>query len=85
MSKTVIGFWIGALFVISADISHAVARAGFQTDQFVRMIERRLSGDAHFAVAPGVTVTTPECGCTIRYLGTKIDGHIYAVYLDKMD
>ena len=78
-------FVLGALFVISADISHAVARAGFQTDQFVRMIERRLSGDAHMNIGPGVMVSSPECGCTIKYLGTKIEGHVYAVYLDKMD
>lgn len=66
-------------------LSHATAAYGFRTDPFVRMIERKLSGDTHVQIGPGTTVTSSECGCTIKYLGTKISGHVYEVYLDKLD
>ena len=73
------------IILLAGMIVYANAATGVRTDPFVRMIERRLSGDAHMNIGPGVMVSSPECGCTIKYLGTKIEGHVYAVYLDKMD
>jgi hypothetical protein len=77
--------FVFAVFVMLAFGFGAHAAVGYSTDSFVRMIERKLSGDAHIQIGPGTTVTSPECGCSVKYLGTKINGHVYAVYLDKLD
>ena len=35
--------------------------------------------------APGTSHVVPECGCTFRYVGTKIEGTDYFVHFKKMD
>ncbi len=46
---------------------------------FVNAMER------HFQVYPGQTKVWPECGCTIRYVGTTVHGNRYTVTIDKLD
>jgi hypothetical protein len=66
-------------------LSGAHASTGFRTDPFVHLIESQISGASHVAIGPGTTVTIPQCQCSVKYLGTKIEGHLYMVYLDKLD
>ncbi len=54
-------------------------RAAFASDSFVRLIEARQG------IYPGQTKVLPECSCTVRYLGTKINGRVYSVILEKLD
>ncbi len=71
---------VAAVIILLAGMMvYANAASGFGTDAFVRMIEQRQG------MYPGGTKVLPDCGCTIKYLGTKIEGHVYAVYLDKLD
>lgn len=53
-----------------------VARAN---DGMVSLLER------HFQIMPGSTRVLPECGCTVRYLGTSVHGRRYTVVLEKLD
>ncbi len=46
---------------------------------FVNAMER------HFQVYPGQTKVWPECGCTIRYVGTTVHGNRYTITIDKLD
>ena len=48
-------------------------------DAFVRMLEAREG------MYPGRTRVIPECGCTVRYLGTRVNGRVYSVELEKLD
>lgn len=79
-------FWfyvVVGLILIAAGwlvyLSSARAESGFRTDPLVKIIEQEQG------LSPGGTRILPECGCTVRYLGTKIQGHVYMVYLDKLD
>ncbi len=45
----------------------------------VSMLERK------FQVYPGQTRVWPECGCTIRYVGTTVRGGRYNIVFDKLD
>lgn len=58
---------------------YASAETSFRTDSFVKMIEQQ------YGMFPGQTRVLPQCGCTVKLLGTKISGHVYTVYLDKLD
>ena len=75
----------GATVAFAWMIVYAQASSGFRTDKFVRMIESQIAGNAHVSIGPGTTVTLMQCQCSVKYLGTKIDGHVYEVYLDKLD
>ncbi len=46
---------------------------------FVSMMERK------FQVYPGQTKVWPECGCTVRYVGTSVHGNRYTIVLEKLD
>ncbi len=46
---------------------------------FISAMER------HFQVYPGQTKVWPECGCTIRYVGTAAHGNRYMITIDKLD
>ena len=35
--------------------------------------------------APGMTRVLPECGCTVKYVGTKVVGTDYFVHFKKLD
>ncbi len=48
-------------------------------DAFVQMMEQRQG------MTRGQTKVVPECGCTIRYLGTRINGRRYEVIIEKLD
>lgn len=50
-----------------------------QTPSLVQTIEMRVG------VLPGQTKVIPECGCTVRYLGTKVRGRTYTITLQKLD
>lgn len=85
-------FWlyaaISAIFAVAAlflYLNSARASPGFRTDQFVRMIESRITGSTHLSIGPGVVLVVPQCQCSVKYLGTKIQGHVYAVYIEKLD
>ena len=44
------------------------------------------SMEAALGVAAGSTLVLPQCGCTIRYLGTKkVSANTFAVYLQKLN
>jgi hypothetical protein len=55
------------------------AHAGYQSNSFVRMIEQ------HVGIQPGEVRVLTECSCTVKYLGTKIDGRLYTIVLEKLD
>ena len=63
----------------AAVVNAAHGRGAFQSDGFVRMLER------HVGIEAGETKVLPECSCSVRYLGTKIDGKLYTVVIEKMD
>jgi len=48
-------------------------------DQFVRLIEAREG------IVPGQARVIPDCGCTVRYVGTQVIGNRYKVVFDKLD
>ena len=75
----------GALAETASGYRPGVEQISYRGDAFVRYIESRIVGSAHVQITPGITMTDPGCGCTVRYLGTKVTGHIYAVYFDKLD
>jgi hypothetical protein len=75
----------GATIALAWMIVYAHAANGFRTDKFVRMIESQIAGNAHVSIGPGTKITLMQCQCTVEYLGTKIQGHTYMVYLDKLD
>jgi hypothetical protein len=54
-------------------------------DRFVQMIERRVGNDIGVAIYPGATKVWPDCGCTVRYVGTFVRGGRYTIVLDKLD
>jgi hypothetical protein len=66
-------------------VSSANAASVFRTDPFVRLIERTITGNTGLSIGPGTKITLTQCQCTVEYLGTKIQGHTYMVYLDKLD
>ncbi len=35
--------------------------------------------------APGTPHVVPECGCTFRYVGTRVEGADYFVHFKKLD
>ena len=74
-------FYVVAIVIIilTGLMVYANAATGFRTDPLVQTIEQQQG------MLPGSTKVIPQCGCTVRYLGTKIEGHIYEVYLDKLD
>ena len=82
-------FWFyvaaGAIVALVGLIVYASAADVYRTDAFVRMIERHISASTHVEITPGIEVTNPECQCTVRYDGTRIDGHHYSVEFDKLD
>ncbi len=42
--------------------------------------------EAALGVAAGSTRVLPQCGCTIRYLGTKkVSANTFAVYIQKLN
>ena len=44
------------------------------------------SMEAALGVAAGSTRVLPQCGCTIRYLGTKkVSANTFAVYIQKLN
>ncbi len=66
--------------LVAVIIVMTVARAYSGYDHpFVNAMER------HFQVYPGQTRVWPECGCTIRYVGTTVNGHRYSIVIDKLD
>jgi hypothetical protein len=66
-----------ALAAIAMTIAHG--SPSFQSDGFVRMIER------HVGVVPGQTSVLQECSCSVKYLGTQINGRVYTVVIEKLD
>jgi hypothetical protein len=41
--------------------------------------------EARFGGPPGTTRVIPECGCTMKYVGTRIEGTDYFVHFKKLD
>ncbi len=74
MSK--LAFWCA---IFTALILFTAMGGASSTNSFIQMLERREG------VAPGQTKVIPECGCTVRYLGTRVHGRIYTVELEKLD
>ena len=35
--------------------------------------------------SPGTTRVLPECSCTVRYVGTKVEGRDYFVHFRQLD
>ena len=64
------GLILGTAGMVAAQVRVA-AGGGFRTDRFVQMIERKISGSSHIQITPGVTVTDPDCGCTVKAAGAK--------------
>lgn len=76
-------YFVLVMWGMSIVLAHA--KSIYAEDAFVHMIERHLSANANFSIGPGVTITSMECNCTIKYLGTRIDGNHYHVDIDKLD
>lgn len=74
--KTV--WWLAGL-TVGLFIGWQTAQVATAGDGFVSMLEQR------FAMRPGNTKVLPECGCTIRYLGTSVRGRHYDVRIDRLD
>lgn len=69
-----------ALFIILLIFGMIFARLPlYANDGMVGMLER------HFQVVPGATRVLPECGCTVRYLGTTVHGRRYTVTIERLD
>lgn len=79
MTRSLPVFLPYSLLLVAALISAAHGHPGFQSDGFVRMLER------HVGIEAGETKVLPECSCSVKYLGTKIDGKLYTVVIEKMD
>ena len=47
-------------------------------DPVVGTLERHYGG-------PGSVHVLPDCGCTVRYMGTSVHGRRYTVTLDRLD
>ncbi len=45
----------------------------------VSLLEQR------FQMTVGSTRVLPECGCTIRYLGTSVKGNTYSIRVQRLD
>jgi hypothetical protein len=41
--------------------------------------------ESHLQVTPGQTRVLPDCGCTVRYVGTFVHGQRYSVVFDRLD
>ena len=54
------------------------AAEGATYDPVVGMLERHYGG-------PGTAHVLPDCGCTVRYMGTSVHGRRYTVTLDRLD
>lgn len=63
-------------FLLGVTATFASAGHG---DSFVRLLEQRQG------IIAGQTRVLPECNCTIRYLGTTVNGNHYSVHIDKLD
>ena len=90
MVKILIGVIVGLLLGTTGMIAiQAAPVPGFRTDPFVRMIEAQFAQNTHMPVEPGASAVLPNCGrgygCSVKYIGAKIDGHVYWFGIDKLD
>lgn len=70
------------LFLSGVAFAHGV---GPTSDAFVRLMEHRFSAMAHVNVVPGSMILDLDCGCTVKYVGTRVNGIHYHIDLDKLD
>jgi hypothetical protein len=71
-------WYFGALLAAAVIILGITIHAALSSDSFVQMLEARYG-------APGTTRVLPECGCTVRYLGTTVRGRDYDVHVRRLD
>lgn len=71
-------FWLAWAIIIGLLIAEPLI-ASPRADAFIRTLE------ASQGIAPGSTRVLPQCGCTIRYVGTSVSGNHYTVHIDKLD
>lgn len=67
------------LLAAAAILTMALSNAMGETGNLVSILQMR------FQVSPGSTRVLPECGCTVRYLGTKVRGNLYTIQIQKLD
>jgi hypothetical protein len=67
------------IIVLCAFVIYSHASSAFGVDPLVKALEREQG------LRPGRTMVIPECSCTVKYLGTRIEGHTYMIYLAKLD
>jgi hypothetical protein len=60
-------------------LTSVVRNATGASNSLVSLVEARLQ------VIPGQTRVLPDCGCTVRYIGTFVHGQRYSVVFDKLD
>jgi hypothetical protein len=70
--------WIAIWLLLAAVVLGITVHAALSSDSFVQMLEARYG-------APGTTRVLPECGCTVRYLGTTVRGRDYDVHVRRLD
>ena len=81
--KIVSALILAIAMLILALAFHANATA--QPDAFVVLLEQQLSVALQHPVHPGTTVTSPFCGCTAKYVGTKVNGRMYDIRIERLD
>ncbi len=78
MTMRFITWGYGLILVIAALLLALVCRQALAATPLVALLE------AHYG-APGTPHVLPECGCTVRYLGTTVKGQDYFVHLRRLD
>lgn len=71
--------WIfGAILTTAGIILGASMHNAMGSTGLVSILEMRYG-------APGTMHVLPECSCTVKYLGTTVQGRDYAVHFRQMD
>ena len=66
------------IILIAAMLIGIAARQAMGAGSLVNIFEARFG-------APGTPHVVPECGCTMKYVGTKVDGRDFYVHFRQMD
>lgn len=73
----VINIWYGLILIVAAMMLATVAHNAWGAG-IVSIFEMRFG-------APGTPHVVPECGCTMRYVGTKVEGRDFYVHFRQLD
>ncbi len=77
MLLQIINYWYGLILLLAAAILATAAHNAWGSG-VVSIFEARFG-------VPGTMHVAPECSCTFKYVGTKVEGADYFVHFRKMD